>query len=112
MGRVFDSVYAYMCDTIHRHTKQNIVQHHYVRTTLGDRIRACLGCPAEMECVIRLLWDCMYDVEKTAMEWRLENCDKVNKHLNTSPLDWLNFEVRFHKQSLNQLHYLLTPTHT
>mmetsp|Transcript_24390 Transcript_24390/g.35718 ORF Transcript_24390/g.35718 Transcript_24390/m.35718 type:complete len:160 (-) Transcript_24390:127-606(-) len=45
-----------------------------------------------MECVIRLLWDCMYGVEKTAVEWRLENCDKVNKYLNTSPLDWLNFE--------------------
>ena len=56
-----------------------------------------------MECVIRLLWDCMYGVEKTAVEWRLENCDKVNKFLNTSPLDWLNFEVSFHKQSLNQL---------
>ena len=67
---------------------------------------------AEMECVIRLLWDCMYGVEKTAVEWRLENCDKVNKYLNISPLDWLNFEVSFHKQSLNQLHYLLTPTHT
>ena len=59
-----------------------------------------------MECVIRLLWDCMYGVEKTAVEWRLDACDKVNKYLNTSPLDWLNFEVSFHKQSLNQLHYL------
>ena len=27
-------------------------------------------------------------------------------------LDWLNFEMSFHKQSLNQLHYLWTPTHT
>ena len=75
----------------------------------GDRIRACLDCPAEMECVIRLLWDCMYGMEKTAVEWRLENCDKVDKYLNTSPLDWLNFDVSFHKQSLNQLHCLLTP---
>jgi len=67
-----------------------------------------------MECVIRLLWDCMYGVEKTAVaraEWRLENCDKVDKYLNTSPLDWLNFDVSLHKQSLNQLHYLITPTH-
>ena len=55
----------------------------------GDRIQACLDCPAEMECVIRLLWDCMYGVEKTAVEWRLENCDKVDKYLKTSPLDWL-----------------------
>ena len=31
-------------------------------------------------------------MEKTAVEWRLENCDKVNKYLNTSPLDWLNLE--------------------
>jgi len=76
----------------------------------GDRIRACLDCPAEMECVIRLLWDCMYGVEKMALEWRLENCDKVDKYLNTSPLDWLNFDVSFHKQSLNQLHCLLRPT--
>jgi len=64
-----------------------------------------------MECVIRLLWDCMYGVEKTAVEWRLKNCDKVNKYLNTSPLDWFNFEVSFHKQSVNQLHYLDAPTH-
>jgi len=62
-----------------------------------------------MECVIRLLWDCMYGVEKTAMERRLKNCDKVDKYLNTSPLEWLNFDVNFHKQSLNQLHCLLTP---
>jgi len=45
-----------------------------------------------MECVIRLLWDCMYGVEKTAVEWRLKNCGKVNKYLNTSPVDWFNFE--------------------
>jgi len=64
-----------------------------------------------MECVIRLLWDCMYGVEKTAVEWRLENCDKVDNYLNTSPLDWLYFDVSFHKQSLNQLHCLLTSTH-
>ena len=75
----------------------------------GNRIRACLDCPAEMECVIRLLCDCMYGVEKTAVEWRLENCDKIDKYLNTSPLDWLNFDVSFHEQSLNQLHCLLTP---
>ena len=37
----------------------------------------------------------MYGVEKTAVEWRLENCDKVNKYLNTSPVDWLNFEEEF-----------------
>ena len=37
---------------------------------------------------------------------------KVNKYLNTSPVDWFNFEVSFHKQSVNQLHYLDTPTHT
>ena len=34
----------------------------------------------------------MYGVEKMAVEWRLENCDKVNKYLNTSPLDWLSLE--------------------
>jgi len=62
-----------------------------------------------MECVIWLFWDCMYGVEKTAVEWRLENCDKVDKYFKTSPLDWLNFDVSFQKQSLNQLHYLLTP---
>ena len=27
----------------------------------------------------------MYGVEKTAVEWRLENCDKVDKYLKTSP---------------------------
>jgi len=52
---------------------------------------ACSGCSGTA------LWDCMYGVEKTAMEWRLENCDKVDKYLKTSPLDWLNFEVSFHK---------------
>jgi len=25
----------------------------------------------------------MYGVEKTAVEWRLENCDKVDKYLKT-----------------------------
>jgi len=53
----------------------------------------------------------MYGVEKTAVEWRLENFKKVDKYVKTSPLDWLNFDVSFHKQSLNQLHYLSTPTH-
>jgi len=77
----------------------------------GDRIRACLDCPAEMECVIRLLWDCMYCMEKTAVEWRLQNCDKVDKYLKTSPQDLLDFDVSFQKQSLNQLHYLWTPPH-
>ena len=55
--------------------------------------------------VIRLLWDCMYGLEKTAVEWRLENCDKVNKYLNISPLDWLNFEVSFHKSL--QINYII-----
>ena len=41
--------------------------------------------------------DCMYGVEKTAVKWRLENCDKVDKYLKTSPLDWLNFDVSFPK---------------
>jgi len=62
-----------------------------------------------MECVIRLLWDCMFGVEKTAVKWRLEDCGKVDKYLKTSPLDWLNFDVSFQKLSLNPLHYLLTP---
>jgi len=53
----------------------------------------------------------MYGVEKMAVEWRLENCDKVDKYVKTSPLDWLNFDVSFQKQSLNQLHHLLTPPH-
>jgi len=39
----------------------------------------------------------MYGVEKKAVEWRLENCDKVDKYLNASPLDWLNFDVSFNK---------------
>jgi len=52
------------------------------------------------------LWDCMYGVERTAVEWRLENCDKVDKYLKTSPVDSLNFDVSFQKQALNQLHYL------
>ena len=65
----------------------------------SESIWAYLDCPAEMECVIRLLWDCMYGVEKTAVTWRLarENCDKVDKYLKTSPLDWLNFNVSLWK---------------
>jgi len=46
-----------------------------------------------MECVIRKLWDCMYGVEKKAMTWRLENCDKVEIYLKISPMDWLNYNV-------------------
>jgi len=61
----------------------------------SESIRAYLDCLAEMECVIRLLWDCMYGVEKTAVTRRLENCDKVDKYLKTSRLDWLNCNVRF-----------------
>jgi len=53
----------------------------------------------------------MYGVEKTAVEWRLENCDKVDKYLKTSPMDWLDLNVSFQEQSLYQLHYLLTPPH-
>ena len=32
-------------------------------------------------------------LEKTAVTWRLENCDKVDKYLKTSPVHWLNFNV-------------------
>jgi len=56
-------------------------------------MQAYLDCPTEMECVIQLLWDCMYGVEKKAVTWRLENFDKVHKYLKTNPLDWLNFNV-------------------
>ena len=59
----------------------------------GKSIQAYLDCPAEMECMIRLLWDYIYGVEKTAVTWRLKNCDKVDKYLKTSPVDWLNLNV-------------------
>jgi len=57
----------------------------------GKSIMAYLDCPAEIECVI---WDCIHGVEKTAVTWRLEKCDKVDKYLKTSPVHWLNFNVR------------------
>jgi len=50
-----------------------------------------------MECVMWLLLDCMYGVEKTVVTWRLENCDKVDKYLKTSPVEWLNFDVSLYK---------------
>jgi len=46
-----------------------------------------------MECVIWKLLDCMYGMDKKAVTWRLENCGKVDKFLETNPLDWLNFNV-------------------
>jgi len=47
--------------------------------------------------MIWLLWDCMYGVEKTVVKWRLESCDRVDKYLKSSPLDWLNFDVSLPK---------------
>jgi len=48
-------------------------------------------------------WECWNII------WHIQTLS--TKDFKTSPLDWLNLDVSFHKQSLNQLHYLLTPTY-
>ena len=52
-----------------------------------ERIHAYLDCTAEMECVIRKIWDWSYCVEHKALAWRLFKREHLELCLKSSPMD-------------------------
>jgi len=59
--------------------------------------------------------DFRFKIDQALRGKGLQKTDLIEWHhggIGPSVLDWLNFEVSFHKQSVHQLHYLDAPTHT
>ena len=61
---------------------------------ISHAINRCVVCDAAIsECTIRELWDRMFGLHLTDLEWRLQNREHLVPYLKTSPMDWLNYYV-------------------